>query len=136
MIDKYILTVAAFFVLFTSCKTYHISTESLLEQFAGSQKEKKILVFIAPPYFFYPGIVDGNSLRDITVLDKNEVQHTFPVTGHMGIRITQNSGKRTTFYFNTLLLKDSAINGSKTHFFNARIKPIRFADISKIELQR
>jgi len=133
---KYLVAILSCAVLFTSCATYHMSAQSLLEQFANSQKEKKILIFVAPPFVFFPGIVDGNSLRKITVLDKKEAPHTFPVTRHMGIRITQNSGKRTTFYFNTLLLKDSTINGSKTHFFNARIKPIRFADISKIELQR
>ena len=134
--NKYFAAILSGSMLLTSCATYHMSTQSLLEQFANSQQEEKILIFVAPPFVFFPGIVDGNSLRKITVLDKKEASHTFPVTRHMGVRITQNSGKRTTFYFNTLLLQDSTINGSKTHFFNARIKPIKFADIRKIELQR
>ena len=123
-------------LLLSSCATYHISMQSLLEQFAGTQKEKKIMIALAPPYFFYPGIVEGNNLRFVTVLDKNEHAHTIPVTMHTGVRITTNTGKRTTFYFNTLLLKDSTITGSKTHFFNASIRPIKFADITKIELQK
>jgi hypothetical protein len=122
--------------LLTGCTTYHLSTQSLLEQFAGAQKQKKILLVIAPPYLFYPGIVDGNDLTEIEVLDKKNKAHILPVTTHTGVKITQKSGKHTTFYFNTLLLKDSTITGSKTHFLEARIKPIKFEDIEKIELQR
>ncbi len=120
----------------TGCATYHLSTQSLLEQFANTQKEKKLLIFIAPPFFVYPGVVEGNNLRTITVLDKNEHEHTIPLTRSTGVRITKKDGKKTTFYFNTLLLKDSTITGSKTHFFTARIRPIYFADIAKIQLQK
>ena len=123
-------------LLLSGCATYHLSTQSLMEQFANTQKEKKITVLIMPPYLFFPGVVDGNNLREITVLDKQEQERTFPVTRHMGVRITKQDGKKTTFYFNTLLLKDSTITGSKTHFFNAKIKPIKFSDINKIQLQR
>ena len=120
----------------SSCTTYHLSTQSLLEQFAGSQKQKKITILIAPPFLFFPGVVDGNDLREITVLDNHEKPHTIPVTRHTDVRITRNNGKKTTFYFNTLLLKDSTITGNKTHFFKSNIKPVKFADISKIELQK
>ena len=133
---KYFAIISPCIFLLSSCTTYHLSTQSLLEQFAGSQKQTKVTLLIAPPFVFFPGIVDGNSLHSITVLDKKEHEHTIPVTRSTGVKITQKSGKHTTFYFNTLLLQDSTINGSKTHFFNARIHPIKFADISKIELQK
>ncbi len=130
------LAVAAMSVLFlNSCVTYHVSAQSLVEQFAGVRQETKVNIVLAPPFFF-PVAVDGNSLRNITVLDKNDKKHTLPVTRHMGIKITQNSGKKTTFYFDTLLLKDSTITGNKTHFFRSHIKPILFANINKIELQK
>lgn len=131
----YTATILCWFLL-TGCNTYHLSTESLLKQFAASQKETKVTLLILPPFVFFPGIVEGNSLRTITVLDKKEQEHIIPVTRSTGVKITQTNGKHTTFYFNTLLLKDSTINGSKTHFFTARIHPIKFADISKIELQK
>lgn len=129
----YAITVMA--VLLSSCATYHISTASLLTQLAGTQKEKKVLIFVAPPFFF-PGVVNGNSLRTVTVLDKNEKEHEINVTGRTGVRITMNSGKKTTFYFNTLLIKDSTITGSKTHFFNAPIRPISLSNIAKIQIQK
>jgi hypothetical protein len=122
--------------LLSGCATYHISTQSLMEQFANSKKETKVTVLIAPPFFFFPGIVDGNSLRTITVLDSKGKEKVLNVTRRTGVKITKNNGKHTTFYFDTLLLKDSTISGCKTHFVNAKIKPVRFADIRKIELQK
>lgn len=125
-----------FFCLFllTGCATYHLSTESLVEQFANSGTEKKKILLPIFPYVFFVDPVTGNDLTTIKVLDKNGQEKTIRITDHTGVRITKNDNSRTTFYFNTLLLKDSTITGSKSHFFNARIKPINFKDISKIEI--
>ena len=120
----------------TGCQTYHLTTESLLKQFAEVQKEKKVNVLLVAPFFFYPGIVDGNNLREITVLDKKEQEKTIRVSRGTSVKITQKDGKKTTFYFDTLLLKDSTITGNKTHFFTSHIKPVYFANISKIELNK
>lgn len=123
-------------VLCASCATYHLSTQSLLDQFAHSTPQTKFTVLVVPPFFFFPGIVKGNDLTSIKVLDKNGNEKVLQVTNRMGIRFTKVDSTRTTFYFNTLLLKDSTITGSKTHFFNDQIRPIRFVDIAKIEIQR
>ena len=61
-----LFTISTLFI--SSCATYHLTTQSLLEQFADSQKEKKVNFIIAPPFMF-PGIVNGKSLREIKVLD-------------------------------------------------------------------
>jgi hypothetical protein len=123
-------------LLFTSCATYHITTESLIEQLANTQKEKKVNVIIVFPVFFYPGIVTGNSLREITVLDKNEMKYVLPVTHRTGVRITKKDGKRKTFYFDTLIIQDSTITGKNEHFIGTNIKPIKLNNIQKIELQK
>jgi hypothetical protein len=127
-------------VMLSGCTTYHISTVSMLQQFADAPSEEKVTNF-APTGGLLSGLyfiqtVRGNSLMEITVLDKNEQEYVLPVTNTTGVRITKKNGRKTTFYFNTLLLKDSTITGSKTHFFNAQIKPIPFMDIAKIELQK
>src|SRR5258706_7194998 len=122
--------------LTTSCATYHLSNQSLLEQFSDSRTETKVIIFIAPPYVFFPGFVKGNDVRAIICLDQNQKENVIPVTRRTGVRITKQDGTRTTFYFDTLLLKDSTISGSKTHFFNAPIHPIRLGDIRKIEIQK
>ena len=123
-------------LLFTSCATYHITTESLIEQLANTQKEKKVNFIIVFPVFFYPGIVTGNSLQEVTVLDKNEKEYVLPVTHRTGVRITKKDGKRKTFYFDTLLIQDSTITGKNEHFIGTNIKPIKLKDIQKIELQK
>jgi hypothetical protein len=122
--------------LLTGCATYHLSTQSLVEQFGNSSTEKKKILLPVFPYVFFVDPVTGNDLQTIKVLDKNGQEKVLTVTNQTGVRITRTDSSRTTFYFNTLLLKDSTITGSKTHFFNAHIKPINFRDISKIEIQK
>ena len=129
-------TLAIACLLLSSCATYHLTTQSLLEQCATSPKQTKVNLLIAPPFVFFPGIVDGNSLTQLYCLDKNENEVMLPVTTHMGMRITQKDGKHTTFYFDTLLLKDSTVTGSKSHFIVMKINPIKLANISKIEVQK
>jgi hypothetical protein len=117
------------------CTTYQLTTESLLQQFADVHPETKTNLIIAFPLIF-PGTITGNSLTEIKVLDQNNKEHTLPVTNHTGVRITKKDGTRKTFYFDTLLIKDSTINGKKSHFVGLDIKPIKLDDIAKIELQR
>ena len=117
------------------CTTYHLTTESLLQQFADVHPETKKNFIVALPLIF-PGTVTGNSLTEVKVIDQNNKEHTIPVTNHTGIRITKKDGTRKTFYFDTLLIKDSTINGKKSHFVGLDIAPIRLDDIAKIELQR
>lgn len=119
-----------------SCATYHISTQSLLEQLADTQKEKKVNVLVVFPYFFFPGVVTGNSLTEIKVLDKYEKEYVLPVNRHTGVRVTKKDGSRKTFYFDTLIIQDSVITGKNDHFIGVDIKPIKLSNIQKIELQK
>src|SRR5271156_5148597 len=111
----------AILCLLTGCTTYHITTQSLQAQLAGTPAEKKGNLLIPVDN------IKGNALRQITVLDPKGKEKVLPVNYHTGVKITRKSGKHTTFYFDTLLLTDSTISGSKTHLFNARITPIPFA---------
>lgn len=122
-------------IMMSSCATYHITTPSLLEQLSHSQSETKFNYIIAYPIFF-PGIVTGNSLTEIKVLDINEKECTIPVSRNTGVRITKKDGTRKTFYFDTMLIKDSIITGKNDHFFGVNITPINLNNISKIELQK
>jgi hypothetical protein len=138
MLKNYFLF-AILLALLSGCATYHISTESLLQQFADAHPEKKVMHFFAGSsrfFIFFSTAVQGNDLRTIAVLDKNEKAYKLPISNTTSVRITRENGKKVTFYFNTLLLKDSTITGSKTHFFNAQISPIPFTEIKKIELQK
>ncbi len=124
-----ILPVIALWLL-SGCATYHISVESLQEQMGRAHKQDKENLLI-PVYN-----IEGNSIRTLRVLDKNEHEYRLGVNKHTGIRIRKKDGKKVSFYFDTLLVTDSTITGSKTHLFNAKIKPIPFSEVSKMELQQ
>ncbi|MDP1800997.1 MAG: hypothetical protein Q8L81_06580 [Bacteroidota bacterium] len=133
----YIVVLLSVFSLFIiSCATYHMTTESLLKQLADTQNEKKINVLVVFPYFFFPGVVTGNSLTEVKVLDKNGNEGIIPVNRQTSVRITKKDGKRKTFYFDTLIIEDSTITGKNDHFIGVAIKPIKLNNIEKIELQR
>jgi hypothetical protein len=132
--DKRHFLFGAACLLLTGCATYQLSTESLVQQFANTQPEKKYIY--TPSLPFIPFSVDGNSLQSIKVLDKNGKETVIPVNNRTSVRITKTDSSRTTFYFNTLLIRDSTISGSKTHFFEAHIKPLKLKDIAKIEIQK
>ncbi len=119
-----------------SCATYHLSTDSLVQQFSEAHPQEKTGGLFIMPYVFFPYSAKGNDLRYVKVLDKEEKEQIIEVTNHTGIRITRKDSSRQTFYFDTLLLQDSTITGNKTHFFSYHIKPIPFSDILKIELQK
>ena len=112
--------------LLTSCAAYQLSTQSLSDQLNGNTVSKG--------YLLAANAVKGNDLKTIKCIDKNGKEKEITATNRTGVRITKNDNSKTTFYFNTLLIKDSSIVGSKTHFFNAKVKPIKFSDISKIEI--
>jgi hypothetical protein len=122
-------------LFFSSCATYHITTESLVQQLADTHEESKTVYLVAFP-IFVPFSVTGNSLSQITVFDKNEIERVIPVNHHTAVRITKKDGSRKTFYFNTLLIQDSLITGKNEHFIGTNIKPINLNNIEKIQLQR
>ena len=119
---------------FASCATYHLSTDSLVQQMADTQPERKYTY--SPSLPFVPFSVVGNSLQRLLCVDKNGKETTIDVTNRTSVRITLADSSRRTFYFNTLLLKDSTITGSKTHFFEMHVKPIKLRDVVKIEVQK
>ena len=128
-------TVFAAFAL-SGCGTYQLTNQSLLEQFAAARTEKKVNIFLFPPYLFFPGIVKGNNLRSVTCVDAKGNNKVIRVGRRTGVKIIKNDGKQVSFYFDTLILKDSTISGSKTHFFNAPIKPVLLSEIKKIEIMQ
>jgi hypothetical protein len=121
-------------LLLTGCATYHLSTESLVQQMADTKPEKKYTYL--PSFPFVPFSVEGNSLHQLKCLDKNGKETAIDVTNRTSVRMTLADSSRRTFYFNTLLLKDSTVSGSKTHFFEMHIKPIKLKDVVKIEVQK
>ena len=114
-------------ILLTGCEVYQVTTSSLAEQLNGKTVNKG--------YLDAKDAVKGNDLKTVKCIDKDNKEKIIPVTNRTAVKITKKDNTSTSFYFDTLIIKDSSIVGSKTHFFNAQIKPIKFSDISKIEIE-
>jgi hypothetical protein len=120
--EKINFLMLSFLVISCSCYSqHHISVDNLLSQFKDAGSEKHIFV-------------KGNDLKTIKCFNKKEEEEIITITNRTGIRIFQNDGAKKTFYFNTIILSDSTISGSKTNFFNAQVKPVLLKDISRIEV--
>ena len=109
------LSVIIIFCL-TGCATYQISTTELSQQLNGD--------IVSKGYLLATDAVKGNSLKTIKCVGKNGIEKEITVTNRTGIRITKKDNSKTSMYLNTVLIKDSAITGSKTHFFNAELTPL------------
>ena len=121
-------------LILTGCATYNLSTESLVQQMADTHPERKYIY--SPNIPFIPFSVDGNSLHQLKCIDKNGKETTIEVTNRTAVRILLADSSHKTFYFNTLLIQDSSITGSKTHFFEMHIKPILLRNVVKIEVHK
>ena len=108
----------------------------MLEQFVSAHPDNVSLTYRFTYPFYMGGMVLGNDLREIKCLDKNGTQNTIPLTTHTSVRITQKDSSRTTFYFNTLVIKDSLILGSKSHFAQLNIQPINLNKVALIEIRK
>ncbi|MGC4059175.1 MAG: hypothetical protein QM743_13815 [Chitinophagaceae bacterium] len=116
-------------------KTYYLTTDSLLQQFADVRPEIKTHSLGLPPFFIH-GSVTGNSLKQIKVLDKSNNERVLRITNHTGIKLTTLDGKSRIFLFNTLLIKDGMITGKRSRLLKLDIEPVKLTDIAKMELQR
>jgi len=85
----------------TSCASYIVTTDSLTKQLNGVEVNKG--------YLFASSSVKGNDLKTVKCLDKNGKEIVLAVTNRTGVRIFKTDSSKITFYFNTLLIKDSSI---------------------------
>ena len=121
--------------LITSCATYTLSASELHKQIATA-------VPVEGTYFYTPGGLFlfnhsmNNGIRTLNALTSDGKEISINVTQRTSIRIHTKDGDYSTFYFDTMFMKNDSIIGDRTHFFPSAIKPIAFSDVVKIELQR
>ncbi len=122
--------------LFGCNTTYHITTQSLLEQLATSKKDNKDSIRILAPYQFFPGSVEGRSIKEIKCVDKEGETCLLGITKRTSIILTEADGSRKSVYFNALLVEDSLMGSSRNHSFRTKNKPVKISDIANIDIER
>ena len=127
------LTSIASILICCSCATYPVTKESLVAQLAAIDSTDLI-----------PGTVRGpmgeehnylaNPLDIVEGLEKEGSKRKLIIRPSLEIRVTENSGNRTIFYFDRIIVSDNTLTGVRSRFLSAISKSIPLEGISKIEI--
>lgn len=119
---------------FLGLESYNIPINSFKEQFGNMMELEWKEVTVRDPtgmlstYLTFP--IDEVKCQN----DKGELI-TLKVKPSLEMRITDNVGKRTVFYFDKIKVENDRIIGSQSRFLKFIQKEIPFHNISKIEIQ-
>jgi len=136
---KYYLLTALLTLLLTSCSTYYMTSTSLKEQLQKVDPNK-----IEDSYDFRLGLVGValkggknfyNGIESLKCTDKNGKEKIVKIQTNTGIRLTDDTGKKQTLYFDSVFLRDSLVYGSKSHFITLPVTPMNIDKLKKIEIQ-
>jgi hypothetical protein len=120
-------------ILLLSCKTYYISIDSFKSQLRDVNPTTMQVTTTRGPLgglYVYP----ANLVRYIQCNDKQGNPFLLPNSPSIEIRFTDNSNKKTVFYFDRVFLSDSLIIGDRSRFIGAQ-KTISINNIKLIEIQ-
>ncbi|MDI1254777.1 MAG: hypothetical protein PSV16_01645 [Flavobacterium sp.] len=117
-------------------KTYTISPESFKAQFAAVDSGAMKVVEVNNPLNKWNAIsYKANQLKHIKAVDADGIPVTLQNSPAMETRIILKNGKKHHFYFDTLLLENEILKGSKSKFIPTLSGNIPFESIEKIEIQ-
>jgi hypothetical protein len=130
-----IILQAGIILLLHSCSSYTIPIDTFKQQFAGIDSTKLVPVKVRGPmgesYEYL-----ANPLTNIICFDKKGLKHELVNKPSIEIRLTHGAkNKKTIFYFDRVLISDSAVVGAQSRFVSSLMKSIPLNSISKIEVQ-
>ena len=126
---KFKLTIVAISFLFTSCASFTLSKESLLQQLKEHQKIEKQRNFNSMGMDYY-----SNNLTKIKCVDKNGQEVWLSPGKNMNFKITKLSDNKTvTMYFDTVLLQNDTLYGLKSRIVGGK-RRIPVSDIGKVQI--
>jgi len=132
-LSSYIWILSFLSLIPIACKTYYIPVQSFKEQFNCIDSTKLRLVNTRGPagnvaeYF-------ANPIDYIKCFDKNNMPFEIKNSPSIEIRFTENTNKRTIFYFDRVFLQDSLVFGEMSRFIRVR-KGISLSNVIMIEVQ-
>jgi len=126
---KIILTFIITFLL-SSCSTFTITKESLVEQLNKNQNisETSNALSLGTKYY-------SNNLQKIKCTDKNGKEVYLYTAKNMNFIITKSStGKNVNLYFDTVYFKNDTLFGLKSRILGGKMN-VPINDVSKIVIQ-
>ena len=122
-------------LIIISCKTYTIPTESFKNQFTKTENIQEKEVEINNPLLYGNLKYSANNIKTLNVIDKKGNKLTIPNSPSLEMRITHKNGKKYLFYFDTIILENDTLKGSRSRFIPNLTNKIPFDSIEKIEVQ-
>ncbi|WP_042491705.1 hypothetical protein [Aequorivita sublithincola] len=122
-------------LLIISCNTYTIPVESFREQMIGETSESIREVQISNPLFYSDIKYNSNNLKRIIVTDKDGKRTYLDNSPSIEMRVTDVSGKKYNFYFDTVILENDTLKGGRSRFAKVLDRQIPMDSVVKIEVQ-
>jgi len=117
----------------SSCKTYTIPVDSFKKQLNGIEPSDFKKVYIDGAIY---GSYMATPIEKIQCIDKNGNPYELTNSPAIEIRFTYGEkSRKTTFYFDTILLTDSVVIGHRSRLISSLTKEIPINSITKIEIQ-
>ena len=129
------ISLSALILMLVSCKSYTIPIDSFKEQLVNTNSSNQKTVTINNPLYYGNISYAANNIDKIIVLDKNGNEKTLNNSGSIEMRITHKNGKKYHMYFDTVLLENDTLKGSRSRFLQHLKRQIHIDSISKIEVQ-
>ena len=77
----------------------------------------------------------SNNVQGLYVLDKNGNELFLDNSPSIEMRVTHRNGKKYHFYFDTVILENNTLSGSRSRFISGLTRDIPMDSIQKIEVQ-
>ena len=126
---KIIITTISALIL-SSCSTFTITKESLVQQLNENQNVTKTSNVLSLGTEYY-----SNNLQKIKCIDKNGKEVNLYTAKNMNFILTKTStGKTVNLYFDTVYFKNDTLFGLKSRILGGK-RNIPINDVSKIVIQ-
>ncbi len=123
-----------FLLLFVSCKTYELTPLSLNNQLENSSLEKKDIRLNNASIFLNSNYI-AVSLDSLEVYDKKGKMFYLQNSPSIEMRLINFEGEKFTMYFDTVVIKNDTLTGSRSRFMPNFKHQVPFNTISKVFVQ-
>lgn len=106
----------------------------MVEQFAEIDSTSLVRVKVRTPYFTEIDYL-ANPIDIIYCTDKSGSKVELTNKPSIEIRVTQNNGKKTIFYFDRILVNSTSIMGFQSRILSGIAQTIDLKDVQMIEIQ-
>ncbi|MEO8733941.1 MAG: hypothetical protein ABI373_06395 [Flavobacteriales bacterium] len=118
-------------LMLAGCKTYYITPASLHEQLLSTTPARTEMI---SPFVFHV-TYQAVQLSTIQCTDKAGTKMELPVAPNIEMRVTLNTGKRRTMYFDRTELRGDTLIGHPSWIIPNMVYRIPFSAITKVEVQ-